>query len=129
MEKSYEISWCIAALPNQVWASNIYNSIDSYNKLAETIYKMCMVDTNDPIKSWNDYIKKSVKLANKLNELEIKKLHYKNALGTDLEIELPADSIWLGVGSEEEKDRIVNMRIVASVVLYIKKNGRQRKWR
>ena len=58
-EVSYEISWCIAALPNEIWAKDLFpNDKNAYQKLENIIYEMCMVDTKDPIKSWNDYINK-----------------------------------------------------------------------
>lgn len=37
----------------------ISNDKNAYQKLENIIYEMCMVDTKDPIKSWNDYINKS----------------------------------------------------------------------
>ena len=107
-EMRNEIAWCIAALPNQVWADSIFkNDPDSYNKLFEVIFKMCMVDTQNPIESWNNYILESQNRVSKLNDLKISKLHYTNSLGTDLYVELPSGAIWQSVGSEH--NMICNM--------------------
>lgn len=98
------IPWCIAALPNKVWADSIFkNDPNSYNKLFYTICKMCMLDEENPIESWNNYLKKSKKLADKLNSLEIKSLHYINNLGTDLKVEYPKNSIWCSAATENSK--------------------------
>lgn len=109
-ESTYQIPWCIAALPNKVWADSIFpNDKDSYEKLFKVICKMCMVDTVNPILSWNNYIIENQRQVNLLNDLKIKKLHYKNNLGTDLIVEFADDIHWCGVGSDEEKDMLVNM--------------------
>lgn len=105
-----EIPWCIAALPNKLWADSIFkNDENSYEKLYEVILKMCMIDTDNPIDSWNNYIKKATKRANKLTSMGIKKIHYTNSLGTDLYISYPEGSIWECVGSESENNMIANM--------------------
>lgn len=109
-ELKNEIPWCIAAIPNQVWADNIFkNDPNSLEKLYDVIFKMCMVDTLDPIASWDNYIKKVDTKIKKLNDLKITRLHYSNSLGTDLYLEMPEHVIWRGVGSGNEKNMIVNM--------------------
>ena len=109
-EITYQIPWCIAALPNEVWAKHLFPDDDeAYQKLWKVIYQMCMVDTIDPIQSWNRYILKNQEQVQLLNRLKIRKLHYQNSLGTDLIIEMPEGHLWSGVGSEEEKGMLVNM--------------------
>lgn len=109
-EVSYEISWCIAALPNEIWAKDLFpNDKNAYQKLENIIYEMCMVDTKDPIKSWNDYINKSKEKVKKLNDLEIKSMHYTNELGTNLTVEMPQNTLWVSAVNEEHDNIIVNM--------------------
>ena len=109
-EINYEIPWCIAAVPNKIWADELFpTEKDSYEKLFRIICDMCLVDTEDPIKSWIEYKEKSKELFEKLNNLKIKTLHYKNSLGTDLKIQMPKDYVWNSIASEEEKDMFVNM--------------------
>ena len=92
---TYEIPWCIAALPNKKWADNIFeNKENAYNLLENAIYEACMVNTNNPIESWNKHLENNKYMIDKLNNLKIKILHYKNKLGTDLKIELLKDAIW-----------------------------------
>lgn len=100
-ESTMQISWCILALPNDIWAKDIFKDDENaYKKLEDLIYKCCMIYEDNPIKSWNDFLEKSEKLAVKLNELNIKSLHYTNSLGTDLIIEMPIGAKWISAGSE-----------------------------
>lgn len=109
-ETSYEIPWCIAAFPNEIWAKDIFkNDPKAYDKLFIEICKICMLDTENPIKSWENYLKEIELKAKKLNELEIKRLHYTNSLGTDLKIEMPENVVWNDASSEIKNGMLVNM--------------------
>ena len=92
---SFEIPWCIAALPNIVWAKDLFKDNDNaYELLENLIYKICMVDTKNPIDSWNNHLNNNKKRIDELNNLKLRYLHYKNSLGTDLSIGLLEDGIW-----------------------------------
>ena len=42
--------WCIAAMPKERWAKAVFGDImDAYQKLYLYIFKMCMIDTLDPV--------------------------------------------------------------------------------
>ena len=103
---TYEIPWCIAALPNKVWADKLFEGKENSLELLENmIYKICMVDTNSPIDSWNNYLNNNKSRIEMLNHLKLKCLNYKNSLGTNLNIELLENSIWCDAGS----NGLVNM--------------------
>ena len=56
----YKFPWCIIALPNERWAKSIFpNDKNAYEKLYLNIMKMCMIDKENPIQAWNDYIEKN----------------------------------------------------------------------
>ena len=106
-----EISWCIAVMPNKLWAKTKFPmlSLDAaYEKFFKLICHCTMVDTIEPINSWNKFLDKQRILVKKLNDLEIESLHYTNSLGTDLIIKLPKDVIWQCASYEDVKT-IVNM--------------------
>lgn len=106
LQFTYQISWCISVLPNENWANNLFdNKKDSMGLLQNILYKACMIDKDDPIKSWDSLLKKNKDMINKLNNMKIKLLHYKNQLGTDLKLELLNDSIWCDAST----NGIVNM--------------------
>ena len=103
-----EISWCICAYPNEIWAKTIFpNDDNSYKKMLDVVLSMCMCDHDDPIKAWDNYLTKTSERIVKLNDLKIQKLHYTNSLGTDLWLELPDKAIWCGACNE--KNMLVNM--------------------
>ena len=103
---SYPIPWCIAALPNQNWANKIFGNNENSLKLLEnTLYNICMVNTDNPIDNWNKYLENNKFIIEKLNNLRLKMLHYKNSLGTDLTVELLDDSIWC----DASNNGLVNM--------------------
>ena len=102
-----EIAWCIAVLPNEEWAKEIFEESD--NPLEEfwnTLGKMCMLDKENPIQEWDKFLKQQEQTMNKLNDLQIKKLHFKNRLGTDLLVELSEKALWQSASSGKW---IVNM--------------------
>lgn len=109
-ETSYQISWCIAALPNEIWAKSLFpNDDNAYEKLFKVICEMCMVDKENPIESWNNYIEQVKKQTNKLNDLQITKLTYKNKLGTNLTVSLPKNIKWLSAADDGDDNMLVNM--------------------
>lgn len=94
----YMFPWCIVDLPNERWARQIFGDNDNaYEQLYLSILKMCMVDKKDPLKAWDEFIQKNNYYKNRLNELEIKKMHYTNSLGTDLEVGLAQGVKWLNI--------------------------------
>lgn len=108
----YTFPWCIAAFPNKRWAECIFpNDENAYDKLFLNIMKMCMVDKDDPVKAWEEYIAKNNYYRDRLNELGITGMHYRNSLGTDLYVEKPRDNIWLNLDKVDANGNqiIVNM--------------------
>ena len=89
MVEKCTLSWCIAAYPGKMWAESLYQGDDSYLKLKKAIFKMCMLDKEDPTKSWEEQLSAIQKIISILNHLKLEKLHYSNSLGTDLDIYLP----------------------------------------
>ena len=106
-----EIPWCIACVATDSWAKKVLpNSKTPREDLWKLIFKMCLVNKENPIKEWDEKIKNNTKLVNKLNKLNIIKLKYKNKLGTDFEIGFNKN-IWCGAGAKTKDGRkvIVNM--------------------
>ena len=100
--RKYTFPWCIVAVPNERWAKQIFpDSENAYEKLYLNIMKMCMVDRNDPVAAWDEYIEKNNYYKNELNNMGISKLHYTNSLGTDLTIEIPEGNIWINLDKKD----------------------------
>lgn len=97
-----KIKWNISSVPNELWAKSINLSID---KLWNYIFDICLINTENPIESWQNKLNLLDNRVKYLNNLKIDKLVYKNKLGTNLEIGLPENYIFC---SAKDKN-IVNM--------------------
>lgn len=107
MVEHCELSWCIAAYPSKRWAKEIFpNDTNSYQKLLDAIYHVCMIDKDSPTECWDLQLEKVNKIINYLNSLELVKLHYQNSLGTDLTVYLPQNYRY---DSAKDGKVIVNM--------------------
>ncbi len=105
-------NWCIVALPNKKWSDIVFsNDKNSYEKLWQNIIKVCMLDKDNPIEEWNKFIKKSNYYKDKLNSLKIKKLHYKNNLGTDLYIGLNENVKWCNMDDRDKNGNSVMLNM------------------
>lgn len=106
MVENCSLSWCIAAYPGESWAKDIFKEENAYEKLQEAIYKICMIDKENPTESWSEYFQKTNTIISKLNNLNLSKLHYENNLGTSLDVYLPENYIF---ESAEDNEVVVNM--------------------
>lgn len=94
--------WCVVSIPTKSWATKVFPKLtaeEAVTALWEAIFKTVRVDTENPVDTWKTHTQHLKKSADFLNAKNFKFLRYKNSLGTDLQIELPGDHIWLG-GSE-----------------------------
>lgn len=101
-----EIPWCIFAVPNEPWAKELFHEENAFEKLWDTIFKICGIYEEDPGKFWDKKLEGIERKTNVLNEMQIEKLHYTNDLGTDLTIYLPEDYVW---ASAKDGEFIANM--------------------
>lgn len=88
------VPWCIAAVPTLSWAKEVFNSNNPVEDLWNKIFEICGVNDEDPSNKLNAKLDKLVRRKNILNSLNIKKLIYKNSIGTDFSIELSNNAIW-----------------------------------
>ena len=62
-------------------------------------------DAADPVEAWNRHKATLKKNMDILNRMQLKWIHMRNSLGTDLRVELPENHIWLG-GSDISADGV-----------------------
>lgn len=94
--------WCVVSIPTKAWAKKVFPNIsedEAVEKLWQTIFETVRADREDPVKAWNEHQNNLKKSMDFLNANNFKYLRYKNSIGTDLEIELPKNHIWLGGSS------------------------------
>lgn len=89
------VPWIIAAVPTNSWSKKIYpNSEKPLDDLWMKIFEICGVTKENSEEELNKKLENLTERKNKLNSYKIKKLKYKNSLGTDFEIELPEKVLW-----------------------------------
>lgn len=96
--------WSIVAIPNPEWACKVFpecSKEEAVDRLWDAILKtVYLTEDNDVVEEWVKHSQKIQKHCQILNAMNLKSLHFKNSLGTNLEIELVNDHIWAG-GSED----------------------------
>ncbi len=97
-----EIPWCIAAVPNLLWAQKLFpKSKTPIDDLWNYFADICMFNKGNPKTNWEKYLKSQKEMEDKLNDLKISKLYYHNKLGTNLEISLSPKALWRSASSDK----------------------------
>jgi aminopeptidase len=99
--------WSIVAIPTVGWAKKAFPGL-SDEKALEALWEAVLMsvrisDDNDPVAEWEEHNKKLRHYCGLLNTCNFQSLHFTNAMGTDLTVELVKDHVWLG-GSETAKN-------------------------
>lgn len=97
-----KLNWCIAAVPNELWASNGLKMTNE--ELWNKIFDICLVNGDfTSYDKWVEKINNMMKIADNLNNYNFEHLKYTNSLGTDLSVYLPKGHMWkTGFGSHGE---------------------------
>lgn len=101
-------AWCVASIPTVAWAAKVFPELApaaAVDKLWDAIFQAVRVNTPDPVAAWEQHKQELQRSLRFLNDHAFRYLRYRNHLGTDLTVELPAGHIWLG-GSEHTADGI-----------------------
>lgn len=111
MQQNNQIDWCIAGVSTENWGKIVYpNAKNPKEELWETIFNICLVNTDNPEQEWNKKMSNNHLMCEKLTKLNIKKLHYESKNGTNFTVELPQGAIWCGGSSHiKGRDPIVNL--------------------
>ncbi len=89
--------WCVAAASTKTWANKVFkDDPNAEDKLWDAIFKACHVDEFNTIENWTKNSDTITSHAKILNDYDFLKLHFKNSIGTDLEVYLAEDNIFCG---------------------------------
>lgn len=92
--------WTIIGGANEEWAKKVFPDAPSHEaveQLWDALLQASRVrGDNDPISEWDDHNERLSYYTNKLNDYQFDRLHFKNALGTDITIELVDNHVWAG---------------------------------
>lgn len=90
--------WCIASIPIPSWAKTVFpedGEERAMERLWDAIFRAVRISGDGKaVEKWQAHLKTLHARMEKLNALKFKSLHYINALGTDLTVELPEGHIW-----------------------------------
>ena len=103
MASGNRVSWCVAAIPCPAWAKKVFPDLAedaAMERLWAEILKASRADRGSAVADWRAHTDELQKRVEKLNACSFKSLHYQNALGTDLTVELPEGHYWAG-GAEK----------------------------
>ncbi len=89
--------WTVAAVSSQIWADKVFPNVqNNVDLLWDAILKACHVGLVDTINEWEKHGDSILNHAKLLNEFNFEKLHFKNSIGTDLEIYLAKENVFAG---------------------------------
>jgi len=91
-------NWCVAATATPAWAKKVFPGIpveEAQNQLWEKIFKVCRIDSPNPVAAWKEHTNKLIKFKDYLNNKKYTSLHYKSP-DTDLTVGLPEKQVWSG---------------------------------
>lgn len=111
---NYEVPWCIAGVATKSWADKLFpNEENNIDKLWNLIYEICYIDQPNPLELMEVKQKYSTEKCNYMTNMQFESLNFKNSLGTNLNITLPKNHVWNGVGVSKNlpnrKAILVNM--------------------
>lgn len=97
---THKIQWCIAPVPNRLWAKALFPHLDEKDAIKafwKTIFGLVYMDKDeDVVTTWLRHQERLCQVRNKLNGLRLRELHFKTSLGTDLTIGLSQHVRWSG---------------------------------
>lgn len=128
LENKYQ--WCIAAVPGEKWAKKLFPTLPrgkAMEKLWEAILSTSRV-TDDPIQAWKEHNQDLEARCRYLNELQIEKLHYSSANGTDFTAGMIERGRFCGGGETSLKGIFFNPNIPSEECFTSPRRGEAEGW-
>ena len=99
--------WLIAMVPTQAWAETVFPNEPKdkvLDMLWDTLFKLCYItEDNDIVKTWEEKKADKQKKGEKMDSLNLRKLHYTASNGTDLYVGLTENSRYSFKPPKDEK--------------------------
>ncbi len=92
-EPTGEFAWTLCMMPTRALAEKAEMKTSEY---AKEIAKACRLDESDPVASWEETYRRSKKVRDWLNSLNVEYFHIRSEAGTDLKVYLGKDRQWIG---------------------------------
>ncbi|MDR1559721.1 MAG: aminopeptidase [Clostridiales bacterium] len=124
---SNRVKWCVVGFPSDKWAAKVFPGLpakEAEEKLWQAILRASRANGENPVEDWRRHNENFKMREDWLNNKNFAALKYKNALGTDLLIELPKGHIWLGGKEIDKTGRYFNPNIPTEEIFTLpKRNG------
>ena len=99
VKKENLVQWSASAIAGTEWAKKVFpdkTEEEAVEALWEAIFRCCYVTEESGTAGWDAHIQEMRETVEKINALQVRKLHFQNGLGTDLTLELCDDAIFTG---------------------------------
>lgn len=107
-QSNNKISWCIASVATQRWADLLFpETNNNKEKLWNLIFDICLINDDNPCDAWINKMNENTLICQKLNNLNIKELHYQSQNGTDFKVEISKRAIWCGGSSDINGNNLI----------------------
>lgn len=107
--------WCVVSVPVKSWARKVFPGVsdgEAMERLWSAIFSAVrVVEGGDAVAAWRQHCARLGRIARQMTELRFARLHYRNALGTDLTVGMPEGHCWLA-GADTTKGGV---RFVANM--------------
>ncbi len=112
-QMSNHFPWCVVSVASDAWARKVFPHLpaqEAFETLQNAIFDAARI-TDDPVAAWEAHVATLEARKEKLNAYRFKTLVYRNALGTDLTVELPEHHVWIAAGERAKTGQafIANM--------------------
>ena len=97
------VQWCVAAVPAPGWAAKVFPELpldEAVEKLWALIFDVCRVSTGDPVGAWQKHVAVTKARRDRMNALELDRIHMTSSNGTDLTVGLIPQAQFLA-GAED----------------------------
>lgn len=99
IKKDNRVKWSASAVAGKEWAVKVFpqkSEEAALEALWEAIFKSCYVTGESSTEGWDQHIAEMRENVDRINALQVRKLHFTNSLGTDLTMELCDDAVFTG---------------------------------
>lgn len=128
----------MAAVPGKAWAGRLFpEASDPVGAMWEAVLKCCHADSGEAVENWRRHGADLIERSKRLNALNLRKLHFSSSNGTNLQIHLVDEPVWVAGEMHDAREGLpyypnipteevfscphkagVNGRVVASLPLH-----------
>lgn len=93
------VTWSAAPVPNANWAKMVFPNLcesEAVDALWQAVFSCCYVTEQSGTDGWDAHIAAMTQQVKAMNDLNLRRLHFKNSLGTDLTLDISEGGVFAG---------------------------------